>query len=226
MQLPPNHPKRFDLNDEVHARPPEALVAPSRITFLAMYTGGQLRAEEFRHISELCEKFSIIPPDELANHFTAEFPNFRLKWERHSEFTRYKFIATGGKDELFSIPALSAVPSEWISGLPGQIIVATHVELILNNKSAIDHDDLDGRFFLGKGLIGSSVASGAASALADFRVQADGFSRLLIYDNGMTPRQAGRTIQRLLEIDTYRMMALLALPVAQKLAPLLIKFEH
>jgi uncharacterized membrane-anchored protein len=35
----------------------------------------------------------------------------------------------------------------------------------------------------------------------------------------MTPRQAGRMVQRLLELETYRMLALLALPVARGLAP-------
>jgi len=42
----------------------------------------------------------------------------------------------------------------------------------------------------------------------------------------MTPRQAGHSMQRLLEIDTYRMMALLALPVAQSLTPWLNDAER
>jgi hypothetical protein len=32
----------------------------------------------------------------------------------------------------------------------------------------------------------------------------------------LTQRQAGRTVQRLVEIETYRMMALLGLPVAKE----------
>ena len=39
-------------------------------------------------------------------------------------------------------------------------------------------------------------------------------------------RQAGRLVQRLFEIDTYRMMALLALPVARSLTPQLGKAER
>ena len=45
-------------------------------------------------------------------------------------------------------------------------------------------------------------------------------------DRGMTPRQAGRMVQRLLEIDTYRMLALLALPLARELAPILTAAEQ
>ena len=42
----------------------------------------------------------------------------------------------------------------------------------------------------------------------------------------MTPRQAGRMVQRLLEIETYRIMALLALPVAREIGPLLNESEQ
>ena len=42
----------------------------------------------------------------------------------------------------------------------------------------------------------------------------------------MTPRQAGRYVQRLLEIDTYRMVALLALPLARELSPYLAASER
>src|SRR3546814_11959235 len=50
----------------------------------------------------------------------------------------------------------------------------------------------------------------------DFRVQDDGFARVLLHDRTLRPRQAGRLVQRLLEIETYRMMALLAFPAARR----------
>jgi uncharacterized membrane-anchored protein len=75
-------------------------------------------------------------------------------------------------------------------------------------------------------LVGSGVGDDAATALTDFRVRADGFSRFLIVDRHTTPRQAGRLVQRILEIDTYRMMALLALPVARELTPMLASYEQ
>ena len=36
MPLPADHPLRFELNDEAHARPPEALVPPQRLSYLAL----------------------------------------------------------------------------------------------------------------------------------------------------------------------------------------------
>jgi uncharacterized membrane-anchored protein len=74
--------------------------------------------------------------------------------------------------------------------------------------------------------VGSSVSTDSARVLTDFHLHGDGFSRFLILDKHMTPRQAGRIVQRVLEIETYRMMALLALPVARELGPILSRCER
>jgi uncharacterized membrane-anchored protein len=73
--------------------------------------------------------------------------------------------------------------------------------------------------------VGSTLAGGAGIALTDFRIHSDRFGRLLVTNHSMTPRQTGRMVQRLVEIDTYRMMALLAFPVARELAPELNRSE-
>jgi uncharacterized membrane-anchored protein len=84
-----------------------------------------------------------------------------------------------------------------------------------------DPDAISSAHFDGNILIGSSVSGGKGVALADFRIRPDGMSRMLMLDLGMAPAQAGRIVQRLLEIDTYRMMALLTLPVARACGPML-----
>ena len=89
-----------------------------------------------------------------------------------------------------------------------------------------DFEDIATRFFAGHMLVGSMIAEGAGIALTDFRIHDDGFSRFLVGDRGMTARQAGRTMQRLFEIDTYKIMALLALPVARDLSPMLTRCER
>jgi len=49
----------------------------------------------------------------------------------------------------------------------------------------------------------------------DSAIQADGFSRFVIRDLGMRRLQGGRLVQRVLEIETCRMMALLGPPAAR-----------
>ena len=98
--------------------------------------------------------------------------------------------------------------------------------LLAKITGQIDFDAISARYFNGNTLAGGGVAGGAALAATDFRIHADGFSRSLVQDVSLTPRQAGRTIQRLVEIDAYRMMALLALPVARKLGESLTRSEQ
>jgi len=223
MPLPSDHPLRIELNDEAHARPPEALAAPLRITFLALFSDATQREQEWEHVCALARRYGHTPPAR-ASHYSADLGPFRMKWERHTEFTRYKFIVAGGGDP-FDPPALQAVPADWLAALPGRIMVATHAALLPAGAGEPDHETLAGRYFGGEALVGAGIASSAGIAFTDFRVR-DGFSRLLVLDRGMTPRQAGRSMQRLLEIDTYRMMALLALPVAQSLTPWLNDAER
>jgi uncharacterized membrane-anchored protein len=225
MTLPGNHPQRFVLNNEVHARPPEMLSAPLRLSFLALLAGSESRAAEHALMVQLAERYGRTPPAPDASHYSADFGPFRVKWERHTEFTRYKFIVSGECDDPFASPAIALVPAEWLAALPGRVIAAAHVALQHSYAKPQDPEEIAARFFGGNALLGAGIAGGLAVALTDFRIHQDGFSRLLVRDSGMSRRQAGRMIQRLLELDTYRMLALLALPLARELAPQLAGWE-
>jgi uncharacterized membrane-anchored protein len=120
------------------------------------------------------------------------------------------------------------VPADFLARIPGQVMVASNGALLRSPdwwSEQNDYDQIAANFFDGNALIGSRVGDDAATALTDFRVHADGFSRFLLLDHHMSARQAGRIVQRVLEIDTYRMMALLALPVARELTPFLAGCE-
>ncbi|RPI12028.1 MAG: DUF3422 domain-containing protein [Lysobacterales bacterium] len=222
--LPPDHPLRIELNDEVHARPSESLKAPLRVTFLALYSDPADRAQEWEHVSALLRRYGHEPPPR-ATHYSADLGPFRLKWERHSEFARYKFIVEGAAPDPFETPALAAVPADWLAGLGGRTLVATHAAVLPAPAVPLDYEEIAARHFAGNVLVGAAVADGAGVALTDFRIR-DGYGRLLLLDRTMTQRQAGRMLQRLLEIDTYRLLALLTLPVAQQLTPWLTTAER
>ncbi len=219
--LPADHVARLPLNNEVHARPPEALPRRARLTYLVLF--GEL---DMAPLADLCERFGVAPPAQGSNHFSVDLGPFRLKWERHTEFTRYWFfVPAKGVADLFGVTALEAVPRDWLQTLAGEVLVANHVEMLPLPKVKLDEDKLSKDNFGGNPMVGAEVAGGLGRAYADFRIHADGFGRLLIFDRAMTPRQRGRTVQRLLETDTYRVLALLTLPVARKLMPVLGGFE-
>lgn len=75
-------------------------------------------------------------------------------------------------------------------------------------------------------LVASSIAEGHAQVFTDFALQADGSSRMVLLAGAMSPRRVGRSVQRLLEIETYRMTALMGLPVARQAGEALAQAER
>ena len=223
--LPQQHPQRLELNDEVHARPPDAISQPARISYLALYQGSRPSSEETKLLAGVAARAGQPQPAAEDTHCILDMGSYRIRWERHTEFSRYMIIAAGDAAEPFAAPAIDLLPDGWTEAVPGEVVVATHVALLGRDFATDDYNELSRNYFNGNPLIGSRLADGAATALTDLRIGSDGFSRLLLLNNAMSELQAGRMVQRLLEIDTYRVMALLAFPVARELGPYLLKSE-
>lgn len=177
------------------------------------------------HLLTLCERFGITPPKHDNNHFTARFDNFQLRWEQHSEFSTYTFYVNKVSVDPFLKPALKNVPVDWMAKLPGKLIVAAHATILPSSGNPDNFEALS-EHFAGNALVGAEVSGGAAKAYTDFRIHVDGFSRFLIINDHLKTAQAGRLLQRLFEIEVYRVMALLAFPIARKLSPTLIKADR
>ncbi|WP_332669893.1 DUF3422 family protein [Aromatoleum sp.] len=225
MPLFEEHPQRRLLNDEVHARPPVPLQTPEFVSYLAFLHVEDSASREAQHLNDLAAQLGLAEPDASTGHVSLDAGAFRLRWERHTEFSSYTFFRRcAGDDDTVARLALFAVPASWRREIPGQLIVATHVEV---RDAADDPPETviaqDGHEF--SPVVASGVTAGAGWVLTDFQI-VDGFSRFIVFNRSMTPRQAGRTVQRLLEIETYRVMALLALPVAKDVGRLLARAEN
>jgi len=219
--FPPDHPQRQALADEVHARPFEPVQAPTLAGYLAVLVPEQARAAERDHLARLAELFGAPAPGPDETLWRASQAGLRVKWERHGEFSGYLFLRAGsaGADET----AWSALPEGWLQGIPGQTLVAVRVDVARADAMPLE-EALLARFG-GEPVAGSRIANGAGVACTDFRLRPDGCVRMLLLDAGLNPRQAGRMLQRLLEIEAYRMLALLALPIARRLSPRIAEVE-
>jgi len=205
----PTHPARESLVGELHARPAIPIPGPARLSRLAMLAPD--RAAEDAHLTALCARHGVQPPAPGASWFLADFGAFRLRFERHTEFTGWNFVADGADAARpFESPALAALPPEWLANLPGQAIAAIHITLVDTTP------ELCG--FAGDSLSGASVSEGEATVFTDFRLHGDGTTHILVAGQP-SPLVAGRLAQILWEIETYRAVALLALPAARAVGP-------
>lgn len=229
FQLPPNHPQRFVLHNEVHARASSILSLPVRASYLALSLTSSEKMLERKHLTTLCERFGTVPPEPDADHFSANFDSFQMSWEQHGEFSTYGFYAYDSITQPFDDPALNNVPVDWLAQINGQVIVAAHASVV--SAADIDYQDETDLsplsvHFAGNPIVGSKVTGGAASVFTDFRIHVDGFSRFLVVNHDLRTAQAGRLLHRLFDIETYRVMALLAFPIARKLYPELKKADR
>ncbi len=215
-----NHPQRVPLAAELHSRPFLKLQAPELVSHIAIFGDARGANAQAQHelLAALCGHFGVSAPSRDASYFYHDFGRFRLKWELHSEFATYMFAEQGEAFDFARMP-VHQVPQAWLASLKGRVMVAAHVLLRKGESQPPVHD-----MFEGVSLTGSKVMEGG-TLWTDFLIQSDGFSRFIVNDMDMREQQAGRLVQRVLEIETYRMMALYGLPAAQRAVPELNAIE-
>ena len=219
------HPGRAALHNEIHARPPEAMELPLAISHVVMVGDASAREASRNHVCTLLRNHHLPQPDASSTHIRMDFGLFRLRWELHTEFVTYTFARPLEPDATENLlrerepqAASDVVPRDWLAQLPGECLCSMHLWVLPQPASAshvlvkhLLHEDT---------LVGAAVADEQGQVFTDFTIHADGFSRMLLLVGqgslGMTQRRLGRLVQQLLEIETYRMAALMGLPAAHE----------
>ena len=230
--LPPDDALRTTLHNEVHARPSARVRLPALISYVAVLNAGVTRELERQHLSGLPGQHDLPPASLHDNFLRLRFAGYTVRWERHTEFTRYTIVqplpaaALLGAAEPELLSALVVTP-EWLRNIPGRTVAA--IQLVMLDGDLSDERALMAQaqaWLGGHSVVASQLGNGHSWALTTFRIAGDGFERMLVIaPPGMTETRAGRISQRLLELETYRLMALRGLPVAKQLAPMLAEAE-
>ncbi|MEI7537441.1 MAG: DUF3422 domain-containing protein [Comamonadaceae bacterium] len=221
------HPQRAALHNEVHARPPQALAAPLAISHLVMVCDAAEREASRKHIAALLHDLHLPLPDPKASHFRMDLGQFHVRWELHTEFVTWTFLCALSGERLGEVepePAFKAVPQSWLAALPGQCLAS--LNLWVTPSAPLGAAALIKQLLLEDSLLASRVAGGAAEVYTDFSMRSDGSSRMVLLTGNLSPRRLGRLVQRLLEIETYRMAALLGLPAAREASAILASAER
>jgi uncharacterized membrane-anchored protein len=213
------HTLRRALHNEVHARPPEPMMAPLAISHVVMVTDAAARAASRAHLLQLLRDHHLPVPDDHANHLRVDGGAWRLRWELHTEFVTWTFMvdATEGlpKTDAYGL-ALDSLPQQWLKDLPGECLARINL-WAKRTDNLQDRDELHQQF-REDSLVACQLAECEATLHTDFQIGPDGCSRMLLRIGQLSPRRLGRLVQRLLEIETYRMVALLGLPIARAAA--------
>lgn len=219
------HPLRDALYDELHARPFQTVSTPQQISHLAFKAPPSELDEAFRLVGELCRRYSVNQPGTGTSSFQQDFGEFTVRWERHMEFYALTFLRPAAPlDEPFRHPVLELIPQDWMAALPGQAVAALH--LVVGGEELDVGPEALTRCFEGQRLIVSQPVAGKALLCTAFKLHSDGFGRFLIQNRGISDYQMGRLAQRIYEIETYRLLAQLSIPLAKHLAPELHEMDR
>ncbi len=208
------HPLRDAVLQEIHSRPFHPLTTPAQLALFAFTTDFAQSTADRQAIAEFCATNGAPAPNPTAKQHYVSLTDLAFRWEQHSEFTTYTFIVEGAA--ATNLAAARALTARVMAGLPqpGPLLVSVALSLLPEAQAPAFEEIFDE-----SSLVVSSMGHGAALVATDFRLADDGFVHLLVRDRGLTRNRAGALTQRLMEIETYRTLALLGLPEAQRCAP-------
>lgn len=218
-----DHPLRYALANELHARPFPSLQPPSGAVYLAIKrpedAAGRDRDADRLHLTQLLDRFGAPHPQPGATHWFGELGKNKLKWEQHTEFVTYTLFMPYLEERPFDAKAFDAFPADWLASAPGARMTSAliRVEVDPGHDAIVERIE---EWFVPESLAVSSVLDGAATIAADFRIDAAGHMRFAIFAKPETgERRAGRIVQRLCEIETYKSMSMLGLARARDMGP-------
>ena len=223
-------PGRLDRSHELHARPFPEIAAPATALCIALRPDGHGDPASFdAHLDALLAHYGADRPAPGAKHHYGKIGAHFLKWERHTEFFSYTFFVENPGGDPFD-PPRSLFPPEWAKTAPGRVVAATLVHV----RHCPEAEDLSGFLaeavaphFVPESLAISHVLDQAAIIASDFRIDANGFTRAMVLAQPETgQRRLGRITQRLIEIENYKSMAMLTLPIAQAAAAELTEMDR
>ena len=221
-----DHLQRYQLANELHARPFPFHSAPGMVAFLALKepenAAQRDRTKDQTNLIGLLDRFGAPHPKEDATHYFGDLGSFKLKWEAHTEFVTYTIFLSDLSQKPFDGVSFDAFPKEWLDTLSTHRI--TSVNLRLENMSGAENNSEIiskklSEWFVPESLAVSKVLDGSAVVASDFRIDDEGHQRFVLFiDPATDDRRVGRIIQRLCEIEMYKSMSMLGFARVRSMA--------
>lgn len=202
---------RHRLNNELFRRPP----IPVSDDALVLHASVVQDPEQAREsIESLREAFL---PERAALSAKLDYEilvrgDLHLKWERHNEFTSYTLATKAPEGQPFAPAATGGIDPAFFSTLPGQCVAATKIRVISEEDEDLKRQALA---LLRDNVPASQTTDGMGELWMDCAIAEDGYTRALLCVGAIPEERRARLVQRIAEIETYRMTAMLGFPVAR-----------
>ncbi|MGL5733446.1 MAG: DUF3422 family protein [Beijerinckiaceae bacterium] len=208
---------RAEVLREVHARPFHPVRAPGRVMLLGFMNSKTDKHASRAAIEALSREHGQPLPEAGVNHHRIAGPGFAVGWEQHTEFSTFTWFFEGATG--LHRPSAAAHRAAVAPGFsqPGPLIVAIDLQLWTDAEPHPPTDRLPAA--------AARLMQSQARIETDFAPGADGFVRMDLTVRDLAGNALGALVQRLLEIETYRTLALLGLPEAQRVAPTVRRIE-
>lgn len=218
-----DHPLRYKLANELHARPFPTMKAPCRAAYMAIkqpeMAANRDRGKDLEHLFKLLDRHGAPHPQPGATHYYGQIGKYWLKWEQHTEFVTYTVFSEGVNERPFDATEFNPFPADWMAEAPGQRVTS----ILLRIEPRPSNDEIMARlesWFVPESLAVSSVLDDGAVVAGDFRIDTNGHLRFAVFPGDITgTRRIGRIVQRLCEIETYKSMSMLGFARVREMGP-------
>lgn len=217
------HPLRYELVNELHARPSPQIRAPATCVFQAFKevrdAANRDRSKDMAHLTTLTHQLGGFRPDPESSHYQGRLGRHDLKWESHTEFVTYMATTSGLPARPFDPRAAAIFPANWVMNAPGKRVAAVMVQVDFLPDDPKDVVDRLGDWFAKDGQTAVWVLEEAAIIAGDFHIDEEGWMRFAVFvrpDVGAD--RTGRIVHRVVELETYRAMSMLGLGLARRLS--------
>ncbi len=225
-------PRRDFIWQELHARPYVRFDAPAHVFHFAFLCEEGTHAEDRATLDRITATMKLEPSYETDRHsiYTSSVSGvgrLAMTWERHGEFVGYTFFIYNLALPFrpFDLDPWTILPGSFREEIGLPLLVAARVAIGLRDKTPTTPAEVT-ELFEGHTAKGSGVLGGRGEAWSCYRVHNDGFGRILLVVDPLSPHSLGRTVERLIAIEDFYHLTLLALPLARAIKPELTGWEN
>ncbi|MBO6815999.1 MAG: DUF3422 domain-containing protein [Rhizobiaceae bacterium] len=194
------HGDHSDLVAETHARPSQPVSGPAEIFHLAIRCNEQTIEQFFSQLDAGSVRSG-------PRHWSGTLGPVKVKLEQHTEFTSLTLF-----HELEKQAEPETVPGLLKERFPMEAVeILVLIRLTIASSAPAMLKSLAGGHRIYGGKIRNRI-----DMRSSFVPDETGMIHFAVYGKDQTPEELGRRIQRLLEMETYRTMSLLGLPVARR----------